>query len=71
MSLIHTCYFSAADPFDYLTQFERNHTRVRAAPGNWMPWNYQQQLARADQSLESSRSPSEHADSFTAPTAAD
>lgn len=44
MSLIHTCYFCDADPFDYLTQLQRNEPRVIAAPGDWMPWNYRQQL---------------------------
>jgi hypothetical protein len=48
MSLIHTCYFSAADPFDYLTQLQRNHQRVTAAPADWMPWNYRQQLVSAE-----------------------
>lgn len=45
MALIHTCYFSGADPFHYLTEVQRNHDRVRAAPGEWMPWNYRQRLA--------------------------
>ena len=48
MSLIHTCYLSGADPFDYLTQLQRHHERVRAAPGDWMPWNYQKQLTPGD-----------------------
>jgi transposase len=48
MSLIHTCYFSGADPFDYLTQLQRNHERVTAAPADWMPWNYRQQLVSAE-----------------------
>jgi hypothetical protein len=48
MSLIHTCYFSGADPFDYLTQLQRNHERVAAAPADWMPWNYRQQLVTAE-----------------------
>ena len=48
MSLIHTCYFCDADPFDYLNQLQRHHERVAANPGDWMPWNYQQQLARAE-----------------------
>ena len=48
MSLIHTCYFSGADPFDYLTQLQRNHERVAAAPADWMPWNYRQQLVSAE-----------------------
>ena len=33
-----------ASPVDYLTELQRNHERVRAAPGDWMPWNYRQQL---------------------------
>lgn len=52
MSLIHTCYFSGANPFDYLTQLQRNFERVHAAPGDWMPWNYQEQLAMADHRSE-------------------
>ena len=48
MSLIHTCYLSDADPFDYLTELQRNLERVRAAPGDWLPWNYRQQLTAAE-----------------------
>ena len=44
MSLVHTCYSSGASPIDYLTELQRNHERVRAAPGDWMPWNYRAQL---------------------------
>lgn len=40
MSLIHTCYHAQADPFDYLTQLQRHHERVAAAPDEWLPWNY-------------------------------
>ena len=54
MSLIHTCYFSDADPFDYLTELQRNQDRVRAAPADWLPWNYRQQLATAKSGSESS-----------------
>jgi hypothetical protein len=56
MSLIHTCYFSDADPFHYLTELQRHADRVVAAPGDWMPWNYRQQLF-TDGDSESSRSP--------------
>lgn len=45
MSLIHTCYHSQVDPFHYLTQLQRHHERVAAAPADWLPWNYQRQLA--------------------------
>jgi hypothetical protein len=44
MSLIHTCYFAGVSPFDYLTELQRNHERVRAAPADWLPWNYRQQV---------------------------
>jgi transposase len=56
MTLIHTCYFSAADPFDYLTQLQRNQERVKAAPADWMPWNYRQQLFGAEPAPTSNRS---------------
>jgi hypothetical protein len=55
MSLIHTCYFSAADPIHYLTELQRCGARVVAAPGDWMPWNYREQLATAE--ADSSRGP--------------
>jgi len=47
MSLIHTCYFSKADPWDYLTALQRNHPKVSLTPADWMPWNYRQQLTTA------------------------
>jgi hypothetical protein len=40
MSLIHTAELSGANPFEYLTELQRNAGRVRDAPGEWMPWNY-------------------------------
>ena len=46
MSLIHTCYFSGADPFDYLTELQRHEQQVKADPVRWLPWNYREQLAR-------------------------
>ena len=44
MSLIHTCYLCGASPIDYLTELQRNHERVQAAPADWLPWNYRQAL---------------------------
>lgn len=67
MSLIHTCYCSDADPFDYLTQLQRHQDRVRAAPADWLPWNYRQQLATAEPSPESRRGPPGDARALTAP----
>jgi hypothetical protein len=45
MSLIHTCYFAEADPIDYLTELQRNASRVQEDPSQWLPWNYREQLA--------------------------
>jgi len=45
MSLIHTCEFCGANPFDYLTELERHADALAAAPAQWMPWNYRQTLA--------------------------
>jgi hypothetical protein len=57
MSLIHTCYSSGASPVDYLTELQRNHQRVRAAPGDWMPWNYREQLVSTEAEPDRRRGP--------------
>jgi transposase len=57
MSLIHTCYLSGVSPVDYLTELQRNHERVLAAPGDWMPWNYRRQLAAAESDPTTGRGP--------------
>ena len=46
MSLIATARLADADPFDYLVQLQRHATRVREAPGDWMPWNYREAVAK-------------------------
>jgi hypothetical protein len=60
MSLIHTCYFSAADPVDYLTQLQRNQDRVKATPADWLPWNYRQQLASGEPAVTPNGSTTAH-----------
>jgi len=45
MSLIATCQLSGANPFDYLTELQRNAAALEAQPERWMPWNYRQTLA--------------------------
>ena len=45
MSLIYTCEFSEANPFDYLTELERHADESPRTPQHWMPWNYRQTLA--------------------------
>ncbi len=46
MSLIHTAELCGADPFDYLCELQRNMERVAESPGQWLPWNYRQTLAK-------------------------
>jgi transposase len=46
MSLIHTCSLVGANPFTYLTTLQECATAVAQAPQDWLPWNYQDALAR-------------------------
>jgi transposase len=57
MSLIHTCYSSGVSPVDYLTELQRNHQRVRLAPGDWLPWNYRAQLVAVESKASGGRGP--------------
>ena len=57
MSLIHTCYLCGASPIDYLTELQRHHEQVRAAPADWMPWNYRQQLVPTASVPDAERGP--------------
>lgn len=44
MSLIHTCYYAGANPFDYFTQLQRYSSQVAQDPSKWLPWNYRIQV---------------------------
>jgi transposase len=46
MSLIHTAELCDGNPFDYLTVLQRHHKAVAQTPAEWLPWNYQDTLAR-------------------------
>lgn len=46
MSLIETCALSQANVFDYLLTLLRNGRAVRAAPAQWLPWNYQANITK-------------------------
>jgi transposase len=46
MSLIHSAELNGANAFDYLVALQRHHEAVAANPADWMPWNYQEALAR-------------------------
>ncbi len=45
MSLIYTAELSKVHSFDYLLALQRHAVAVKAAPGDWMPWNYADTLA--------------------------
>jgi hypothetical protein len=47
MSLIATAKLARADPFHYLTEVQRHAGEAAACPGEWLPWNYREALARA------------------------
>jgi len=40
MSLIHTCQFAGANPFDYLTVLQTHADALAPSPQDWMPGNY-------------------------------
>jgi transposase len=44
MSLIYTCQLNEANPFDFLTQLQRQADALAACPQLWMPWNYRDAL---------------------------
>ena len=47
MSIIATCHLADANPFDYLTQIQRQAAKVAEDPAKWMPWNYRDALEPA------------------------
>ncbi len=50
MSIIHTCNFAKANPFDYLTTLQKNSSALFANPSQWLPWNYQDTFAAINNS---------------------
>jgi hypothetical protein len=46
MSLVQTCAVSHINAFDYLLALLRNARAVRAAPTQWLPWNYSSHKAK-------------------------
>lgn len=46
MTFIHTAELNGANTFDYLVALLRYQKQVDAKPAEWMPWNYQQSIAR-------------------------
>jgi len=48
-ALLVTTQLHRGDPFRYLTALFTNYKAVAAAPKDWLPWNYEDTLARLDQ----------------------
>ena len=48
MSLIHTAELNGIGPFHYLVSLQRHHQDVARNPSAWLPWNYQEPLARLE-----------------------
>jgi transposase len=46
MSIIHTAAKNKVNIFDYLNILQRHSQSVRASPGSWLPWNYQDTLKK-------------------------
>lgn len=46
MSLIHTAELNGTNTFDYLVALQRHANAVEKNPGEWMPWNFTETLAR-------------------------
>ena len=44
MSLIHTCSFCGANPFEYLKALQENSSSVLNDPEKWLPYNYDKML---------------------------
>jgi transposase len=44
MALIQTCQRNDINPWDYLTELQRNHLAVEVSPADWLPWKYQETL---------------------------
>lgn len=45
MSLIHSCALNGVNPFEYLRELLRHPLELKAAPGQWMPWNFRETAA--------------------------
>jgi hypothetical protein len=52
MTLIYTTELHGGNPFHYLTELMRHPKAVVERPGDWLPWNYRETLARLANGLE-------------------
>ena len=63
MTLIHTAELHHQNPFDYLTELQRNYNAVAETPADWLPWNYKDTLARRRQAHIARAAEAGHGDS--------
>lgn len=49
MSLIHTCQLNDVNSFRYLVELQKHPDLLAESPADWMPWSYQNTLARIRQ----------------------
>ncbi len=49
MSLIHTCELNGVASLGYLIALQKHAREVAEQPAAWMPWNYRDTLAQAEQ----------------------
>jgi transposase len=47
MSLIHTCRLNGVNAFEYLHAIAQYARQAAAAPKQWLPWNYRDQMPRS------------------------
>lgn len=43
-SILATCKANDVNPFIYLNTIQKNHNAVQQKPGDWLPWNYKNNL---------------------------
>ena len=55
MSLIHTCALNGVNAFDYLTELQKNSSKVFKNPSEWLPWNYKESLKNYDESIKETK----------------
>lgn len=46
MTLIQTAELAKKDPLHYITTLLEHHEQVAMRPDDWLPWNYEQTVAR-------------------------
>ena len=52
MSLIHTCALNDVNAFEYLTELQKNSSKIFKNPSKWLPWNYKEALEYCDKTTE-------------------